>query len=87
MNAENQKLSNKLKQFDGVQLEPRAERTYLNIIFALLDCIVGRFKEEKFRSEAQLRELIDEKFHGYYGLSSSTLGKKFALAKKSFNDQ
>ena len=67
----------------NLPLSERSETTYLNIIFALVDCITGSFKNETFSSEAQLRDFIDKKFDGYYGLSSRTLAEKFSMAKKS----
>ncbi len=81
----------KLKQYEarqnqpGTELDQRAETTYLNIIGALLSCLTGDFKETIFPSEAALRTFIDEKYDGYYGLTSRTLAGKFAAAKKSIN--
>ena len=39
-------------------LDIREERTYLNIIGALLEVVTGTFKDENFASETQLREFI-----------------------------
>jgi len=68
-------------------LEPRLERTYLNIIGALLEVVTGTFKDENFSSETQLREFIAEKFDDLRGVSPRTLADKFALAKKALNGE
>ena len=69
------------------QLEPRSERTYLNIIGALLEVVTGNYKDENFSSEAKLREFIAEKFDGFRGVSSRTLAEKFALAKTALSGE
>lgn len=68
-------------------LEPRIERTYLNIIGALLEFVTGTFKDEKFSSETQLREFIAEKFDDLRGVAPRTLADKFALAKKALKGE
>ena len=66
-------------------LDIREERTYLNIIGALLEVVTGTFKDENFASETQLREFIAEKFDDLRGVRPRTLADKFALAKKALN--
>lgn len=73
------------KQIDG-DIDPRSEKTYLNIIGALLEVITGTFKDESFSSETQLRNFIEEKFDDLKGVKARTLAEKFALAKKALND-
>jgi hypothetical protein len=68
-------------------LDLRSERTYLNIIGALLECVTGTFKDEQFSSEAQLREFIDEKFDDLRGVRSRTLAEKFSWAKKALKGE
>jgi hypothetical protein len=68
-------------------LDLRSERTYLNIIGALLECVTGTFKDEQFSSEAQLRGFIDEKFDDLRGVRSRTLAEKFSLAKKALKGE
>ena len=68
-------------------LEPRSERTYLNIIGALLEFVTGTFKDEKFSSETQLRDFIEEKFDDLRGVKARTLAEKFALAKKALKGE
>ncbi len=68
-----------------MRLEPRLERTYLNIIGALLEVVTGTFKDETFSSETQLREFIDKKFDDLRGVRSRTLAEKFSLAKKALS--
>ena len=69
----------------------RSEKTYLNIIFALLDCIQGDVpgigKHPEFKSEAKLIEAISAKYLGFAGLTKRTLEDKFAAAKKNYKDQ
>ena len=74
------KESNKEKVLDA-----RSERTYLNIIGALLEVVTGTFKNETFSSETQLRDFIAEKFDDLRGVAPRTLADKFALAKKAVN--
>ena len=69
------------------ELEPRSERTYLNIIGALLEITTGIFKDETFSSETQLRTFIAEKYDDIRGVSPRTLADKFALAKKALNGE
>ncbi len=68
-------------------LDPRQEKTYLNIIGALLETVTGTFKEKSFSSETELREFIAEKFDDLRGVSTRTLADKFALAKKALNGE
>ena len=68
-------------------LDPRAERTYLNIIGILLGFITGNFKDMNFASETKLREFIDETYDDLKGVRERTLAEKFALAKKALNDE
>lgn len=83
----------KIKQYEerlkhlGSEIDPRSEKTYLNIIGALLEVLTGTFKDECFSSETQLREFISEKFDGFRGVAARTLADKFALAKKAINDE
>lgn len=69
----------------------RSEKTYLNIIFALLDCIQGDVpglgKHPEFKSEARLIEALSLKYLSFAGLTKRTLEDKFAAAKKNFKDQ
>lgn len=71
----------------NMPLEPRSERTYLNIIGALLEFVTGTFKDEKFSSETQLRDFIEEKFDDLRGVKARTLAEKFALAKKALKGE
>ena len=83
----------KVKQFqerlkhldDGI--DPRSERTYLNIIGAFLEVVTGTFKGVTFSSETQLRDFMAEKFDGFRGVATRTLADKFALAKKAINGE
>lgn len=68
-------------------LDLRGERTYLNIIGALLEVVTGTFKNEKFSSETELRDFIGKKFDGFRGTKARTLAEKFALAKKALNGE
>jgi len=83
----------KVKQYEerlkhlGDEIDPRSERTYLNIIGALLEMITGTFKDEEFSSESQLRDFIAEKFDDLRGVSPRTLADKFAMAKKALNGE
>lgn len=67
------------------ELDPRAEKTYLNIVGALLECITGPYNDRTFPSETKLREFISTKYDGLYGVKERTLAEKFAAAKKSIN--
>lgn len=89
----NHELSTKLHQCEkhfssaySDEVNPRSERTYLNIIGALLEICTGRFKDEKFLNETELREFIVDQYRGFRGTSSRTLADKFASAKKVVND-
>lgn len=65
------------------------ETTYLNMIGALLECILGQMpgaeKHQSFDSEAKLIEMISEKYNGIDGLSKRNLEKYFAEAKRNLN--
>ena len=89
MELEKYEAAAKVKQYEELlkhlddEIDPRSERTYLNIIGAFLEIVTGTFKDEKFSSESQLREFIAEKFDDLRGVSSRTLADKFAMAKKA----
>jgi|MTBAKMStandDraft_1061839.scaffolds.fasta_scaffold11005_2 hypothetical protein len=91
MELEKYEAAAKIKQYEERlkyvhdALDPRQERTYLNIIGALLEVITGTFKNETFSSETQLRDFIAEKFDDLRGVAPRTLADKFALAKKALN--
>ena len=82
-------LANDLKS--GQAPSERSEKTYQNIIVALLDYIQGHVpgieKHPEFTSEAKLIEAIAQKYVGYGGLTKRTLEEKFAVAKKNFHEQ
>lgn len=89
----NHELSTKLQQCEkhfsstySDEVDPRSEKTYLNIIGALLEICTGRFKDENFLNETELREFIADQYRGFRGTSSRTLADKFASAKKAVND-
>lgn len=70
----------------------KSERTtYQNIIVSLLDYIRGNVplaeKHPSFTSESDMIAAIEKHFKGYQGLSETTLKRKFAEAKKSFDEQ
>jgi hypothetical protein len=69
-------------------LGPRAKTTYLNIIGALLEIVAGKSlgleNEPVFDSEAKLIDHLKQ--FEVPGLSKTNLEKKFAEAKKSFNN-
>lgn len=69
------------------QLNERSERTYRNIVAALLDCVSGKAPGKgphpDFESEKKLIEFIAEKYAGIPGLSESNLSRKFPEAKRS----
>lgn len=71
----------------NLPIDQRSEKTYLNVIAALLDCVTGQFNDRNFSSETKLREFLNEKYGDYYGISKRTLAEKFADAKKSLNDE
>lgn len=91
MESEKYELAAKVKQYEIHlkqtidTLNPRAEKTYLNIIGALLEIVTGTFKHESFSSESQLRDFIAEKFDDLNGVSPRTLADKFSLAKKALD--
>jgi predicted nucleic acid-binding Zn-ribbon protein len=82
----------KVKQYEerlkhvGDKLDPRSERTYLNIIGAFLEITTGTFKDERFTSETQLREFIAEKFDDLRGVSARNTADIFAAAKRALKD-
>jgi hypothetical protein len=75
----------RLKHVDG-EIDPRSERTYLNIIGALLEIVTGTFKDEVFSSETHLRDFIAEKFDDLRGARPRTTAGIFTAAKRSLND-
>ena len=72
-----------------IELDPRSEKTYLNIIGALLEYIRGESpgidKHPNYSSQAQLIDLFVE--YEIYGLKKTTLEAKFAAAKRSFESE
>ena len=76
----------RLKYLDD-KIDPRLERTYLNIIGALLEITTGIFKDESFKSETQLRDFIAEKFDDLRGVSPRNTADIFAAAKRALNDE
>lgn len=75
------------KNTNNENLHPRTETTYLNIIGALLEIILGESPNIKahpsFSSQAQLINHLSE--YEVDGLSKSNLEKKFAEAKRFFS--
>lgn len=65
----------------------REEKTYLNIIGAMLEVLKGSHGKVKITSEADLKDLLVQKYDGFYGLSVRTLSEKFALAKKAIREE
>lgn len=92
MELEKYEVAAKVKQYEerlkhlGDEINPRTERTYLNIIGALLDVTTGTFKDEKFTSETQLRDFIAEKFDDLRGVSVRNTADIFASAKRTLNE-
>jgi len=80
-----QSYEKRLALVDGDKLSPRSERTYLNIIGALLEVINGESpgmqQHPDFISQAKLIEHFCD--FEMSGLSKSTLESKFAAAKRS----
>lgn len=74
------------RRYQGVPHE-RAERSYLHIIGALLDCLMGRWESigahPGFPNEARLREFIVQKYSGIGGLSDSNLSRRFPEARRA----
>lgn len=93
MELKNYEFAAQIKQYESrfkcldSELDPRAERTYLNIIGALLDIVTGTFKEERFSSQNQLREFISMKYDDLRGVAPRTLADKFALANKALRGE
>ncbi len=92
MALEKYEAAAKVKQYEerlkhvGDELDPRSERTYLNIIGALLEITTGIFKNERFSSETQLRDYIAEKFDDLRGVSPRNTADIFAAAKRALSD-
>jgi len=92
MEMEKYEAAAKVKQYEerlkhlGDEINPRTERTYLNIIGALLEVTTGTFKDESFTSETQLRDFIAEKFDDLRGVSVRNTADIFASAKRALND-
>ncbi len=72
---------------DDSALDPRSERTYLNVIGSLLEITTGTFKDESFKSETQLRDFIAEKFDDLRGVSTRNTADIFAAAKRALNNE
>ena len=84
------RLSDLTSELQGIEApNERSEKSWQNIIVALLDYIQGNVpgigKHPEFKSEAKLIEAIAEKYGGYAGLAKRTLEEKFAAAKKNFH--
>ncbi|BCL62317.1 receptor protein-tyrosine kinase [Desulfomarina profundi] len=92
MELQKYEVAAKLKQYEerlkclDNAINPRSEKTYLNIIGALLEVVTGTFKGETFTSETQLRDFIEEKFDDLRGVRSRTTARIFAAAKRALND-
>ena len=74
----------------GNGLNPRLERTYTNIIAALLECILGESGNDphpSFRNVTDLAAKISEYYGDYDGLSRRNLDEKFAKIRKDFKAQ
>jgi len=71
-------------------ISKRGEKTYLNIIGALLDVIKGDCpgmnRHPDFKSEADLIKIIGDKYSGIFGLSERNLSSKLPAAKRSLQD-
>jgi hypothetical protein len=71
-----------------LELDPRAERTYLNIIEAMLETFIHRSHGDvDFPSETKLREFFGKKYAGFKGLTERTLAEKFSAAKKAIREE
>ena len=82
-----EKMENDNRQNEpDVDIDPRKEKTYKNIIGALLACITGDHKDEKFSSETELREFLADIYFGRFGITERTLAEKFSEAKKSLKE-
>ena len=70
-------------------LTQRAETTYLNIIGALLDLMLGKSPSGKpyseFRSQEAIIDALLAHHKGKPGIAERTLAEKFAAAKRSLN--
>ena len=70
-------------------LTKRAETTYLNIIGALLDLLLGKSPSGKpysvFESQNAIIEMLLTHHGGKPGIAERTLAEKFAAAKRSLN--
>ena len=70
-------------------LTQRAETTYLNIIGALLDLMLGKSPSGKpyseFRSQEAIIDTLLAHHKGKPGIAERTLAEKFAAAKRSLN--
>ena len=65
------------------QLDPRREKSYLNVIGALLEVVTGPLQGGTFSSEKELRYFIAEKCDDLYGVRPRTTAAIFADAKRS----
>ncbi len=81
------RIDESVNTFDSV-LNPKAEKTHLHIIGALLDYIKGDTptidKHQSFKSEAAMIAVLAEQYRGYSGMSKRTLETKFAMAKRLY---
>ncbi len=68
-------------------LGPRAEKTYLNIIGAMLEVIKGSHGKVKINNETDQKDLLTQKYAGFSGISERTLSEKFSLAKKAISEE
>jgi hypothetical protein len=89
LNKKIEDLTSKLESFEVPH--ERSEKTYQNIIVALLHYIQGEVPGIKghpeYKSEAKLIEAICEKYTGYGGLTKRTLEERLSAAKKNFQNQ
>ena len=89
LELEKHEATAKVKQYEAqgqsldAGIDPRSEKTYLNVIGALLEVVTGTFKDETFSSETQLREFIAEKFDDLRGVRPRTTADIFASAKRA----
>ncbi len=78
-------------QLNDACLAERSERSYQNMVAALLECISGVLpdfkKSPSFVSEAKLIEAIASYYVKYDGLSHSNLSRKFPECKRNLKNQ
>jgi hypothetical protein len=77
-------------EFSPENLNTRTEKSYLNIIAALLDCISGEVlgveKHSSIKNQSELIDIISSHYKGYSGLSEIKLQGKFPMAKRSLEE-